>query len=173
MDHRHATTHPTWTSLADFVQPTEPKPARGEGVVESADLRIGEESTDSVIFTVVYHLTGNVTATVAEEYRITPDAVDGAWQIDAPDVSKTRVLFPALVNDGAHDLEVDTQRGMLEAHRHGCVLRWDVTSPEGVLLRKEGATVPSHNGYVRAIVGEVLRLRAPLTWRLTLQKENP
>ena len=45
------------------------------------------------------------------------DAVDGAWRVDAPNITQMRVLFPALVNDGARDLEVNTKQGILEEHR--------------------------------------------------------
>jgi hypothetical protein len=168
-----ATTRPTWTSLADFVNPIEPKPAKGEGVVESADLHVDSESPDAVSFTLQYHLRDEgKTAAVEEQYNVTPDAVDGAWRVDAPEVSQMRVLFPALVNNGAHDLAVNTQQGVLEEHRDGGVLRFEVTSPGNVLLRREGPTVPCHNGFMRAIVGEVSRLKAPVTWRITLNNER-
>jgi hypothetical protein len=167
-----ATTRPTWKSLADYVNPTEPKPARGEGTVESVDLRVNSESPDAVSFDMVYHLGGKTPARVLEQYTVTPNAVDGAWGLDAPSITQMRVLFPALVNNGAHALDVETKRGMLAEHREGCVLGFEVTSPGNVLLRQEGPTIPCHNGYMRPVVGEVSRLGAPVRWRMTLGKER-
>ncbi len=167
-----ATTRPTWTSLADFVNPTEPKPAKGDSVVESVDLAVDQESPESVAFALRYHLRGKDQCTVQEQYQLTPDAVDGIWRVDAPSITQTRVIFPALVNDGAHDLDVGTKRGMLEVNREGSQLFWEVLDPDNVLLRREGPTVPNHNGYARAVVGEITRTRSPVTWRLTLENER-
>jgi hypothetical protein len=167
-----ATTRPTWTSLSDFVNPTEPKPAKGDGVVESADLQVDQASRDSVMFALTYHLRNPAgTATVQEQYHLTPDAVEGAWQVDAPSITQTRVVFPALVSDGAHDLDVETTRGTLESHRGGSVLTWKIESPE-VLLRIEGPAVPTHNGYVKRVIGEVSRTHAPVMWKMTLDREH-
>jgi hypothetical protein len=167
-----ATTRPTWTSLADFVNPTEPKPAAGEGAVESVDLRVETETPESVAFTLQYHLRGKESAMVEEQYDVSPGAVDGAWRVEAANVRQLRVLFPALVNDGAHDLQVNTQQGALEEHRDGGVLRFEVVSPTNVLLHKEGPSVPCHNGFMRAVVGEITRLKSALVWRITLANER-
>jgi hypothetical protein len=166
------TTRPAWTSLADFGNGVEPKPVKGEGVVESVDLHVDSESPQSVAFTLRYHLHGAETATVEEQYVVTPGAVDGAWRVDAPDITQLRVLFPALVNDGAHDLGVNTQQGVLEEHRDGGVLRFEIVNPPNVLLRREGPAVPCHNGLMRAVVGEVSRLKSALVWRITLENER-
>jgi hypothetical protein len=159
-------------SLSDFVQPVEPKPAAGEGVVESVDLSVDHEAVDSVEFILQYNLRGKETCAVQEHYVVNPDAVDGTWNLGVPDLTQTRVIFPALVNDGANDLAVATKRGLLEVHRGGCVMYWEVTKPDNVLLRQEGPRVPSHNGYMRAVIGEISRTRAPVSWHLTLEKDR-
>jgi hypothetical protein len=162
-----------WQSLADFVQPVEPKPARGERVVESADLDIQSEQRDSVKFDLRYKLAGENFA-VQEEYWLKPDEVTGSWKLVGDSLpAQTRISIPALVNDGAKDLEVKPGTGTLESHRDGGMLTWQILSPgHKVDLKLAGPSVPNHNGYARSVVGDLPGNTRSVDWRITLEQEK-
>jgi hypothetical protein len=174
-----ASTSPTtrgaeqWRSLADFVQGVEPKPERGERPVQSVDLDIQSEQPDSVKFNLRYQLSGEKVA-VQEEYWVKPDEITGAWKLlgdSAP--PQTRVLIPALVNDGANDLEIKPGMGTVECHREGAVLTWQILSPaHKIELTLDGPKVVNHNGYARAVVGELPDSTRSVDWRITLENEK-
>jgi hypothetical protein len=162
-----------WRSLADFVQPVEPKPARGERVVERTDLEIQSEQRDSVKLNLRYKLAGEKFA-VQEEYWVKPDEVTGSWKLVGDQLpQQTRISIPALVNDGAKDLEVKPGVGTLESHREGGVLTWQILSPaHKVDLKLDGPRVPNHNGYARAVVGDLPDNTRSVDWRTTLEQER-
>ena len=53
--------------------------------------------------------------------ELTPDQIEGSWQLQGGTPSATRVLFPALVNDGAKDLETKTEGAKLEAAKESAL----------------------------------------------------
>ena len=166
------TTQPTWRGLADYVNPTEPKPTKGEKVVQSVDLDVANESPDNVAFTLQYHL-GDGDRAVQEQYEVHPDEVVGSWQLAGFSPGAKRVIFPVLVNNGREDLSVQLDHGILEAHREGCVLRWIPAAGDNQInLRLSGPVVENHNGFVRAVIGDFPAAAREIDWRLTLENEK-
>jgi hypothetical protein len=161
-------TNGRWMSLGDFVNATQPKPERGEGVVASTDLAIQTQAPRRVSFNLTYHLLG--AGDVAESYSISPDQVEGKSELRGNRTGKTRVLFPVLVNDGSQDLPVKVSAGRITEKRDDSVLNWQIISPLDISLSVQGPRIPCHNGYMQAAIGDLPDKTGRFTWRLTLER---
>src|SRR5258705_345057 len=107
---------------------------------------------------------------VQEDYTVSADGVEGATRIlgDAK-IMATRIVFPALVNDGANDTKVTLDADRLEIERDGGALTWEVTSPPGLKLQIDGPRIPTHNGYVQAVHADLPTDGREAKWRIKLQ----
>lgn len=184
-----------WRSIASFgtrrapsTRATTRAAAADDRSVTSATLKVESRSKDRVEFNIQYVITGDhVTRDVEESYAISADGVEGSSTL-ASDGS-TRLVFPALVNDGARDTRVDIDRSTLAIARLGApllapaaskettakpggTLVWEVLSPAGLSLARVGPQIVTHNGYVQAVAAELPAGSASVRWRLTLEP-NP
>jgi hypothetical protein len=136
----------------------------------NAQLRVSEESPQRVQFSVAYEPQGAGALPVREDYLVTADGVEGTTQVSSNGSAiAARVVFPALVNDGANDTQVKLETNHLSIRRDGGELDWQIIEPAGLTLKFEGPRIPTHNGYVQAAVADLPANTWEVKWRLTLQ----
>jgi hypothetical protein len=165
-----------WRGLAQFRIPHMPpnggQPDPEAPLVKRAELKVTEETPLRVAFSMAYELAGAESRAVEESFVITKDGIAGTATVRGETTpASTRALFPALVNDGAKDLEVEVAGGQVVARRDGATLKWEVVEPAGVTLKLTGPPVATRNGYVRAVVGDLPGASPRLRWKLTLRTQ--
>ncbi|MEA2736140.1 MAG: hypothetical protein QOE14_2591 [Humisphaera sp.] len=163
-----------WRGLAQYhlvhAPPKGEQPNPNEPIVKNAELIVADEKSDRVAFTVKYELAGEGARPVEESFVITKDGVGATSAIrgDAP-LAATRALFPALVNDGANDVETSANANKLTVRRPGGALTWKIVEPANVALQLTGPRVATHNGCVQACVGDLPSAAPQVQWKVTLQ----
>lgn len=158
-----------WRSLADFN-----RPGKGVGTVAGAELPKKTGRGDKAEFTVRYDTSGEGARPLEERYTVTEDGVEVTAQLGGEGVAPqaTRVQFPALVSDGAKDTNLSIKGNRATVRHSGSTLTWEVVSPKGAQLKLEGQRVPTHNGYVQALVADLPSGTREVTWRLRLESEG-
>ena len=162
-----------WRGLAQFhifhkpEQGEEANPA--DQIVKGAELTVTEEKPQRVAFSVEYGLAGDGARPVKESFVLTKDAVQGTSAVQGDKPAMTRALFPAFVHDGEKESPVTVAGSKVTMQRGGATLTWEVTDPAAVQLELIGPQVVTHNGYVRAVVGELPNAAPQLKWKLVLQ----
>jgi hypothetical protein len=148
-------------SLADFNLGALNGIARpyGPGIVLGADLRIlnpPSAPNDTVSFLIRYALDGDGAEPLEEQYTVSAKGVELVSRLTgkAP-VRRTRLIFPALVNDGKADTQVSVDGSRLSIARKGGKLSCQVVSPEGVSLRLDPGRFPNHNGRVQPAIADL------------------
>lgn len=157
-----------WTSLADYSG------QKGAAhAVTAADLSIGDCSPAKISFDLNYHLSDSADSGVqlSHRYTITSDGVMCEEALNPP-ARNQRLLFPALVNDGAHDLHATISGDTASIDDDGSVLMWKVLSPpSGVTMKLEGPRVICHNGYMQSVIATwpATGKSDPLRWQIHLE----
>ena len=162
-----------WRGLAQFHLFHKPK--EGEDAtpaaqfVKDAELAVTAERPDRVAFTIKYDLAGDGARPMEESFVLTKDGVAGASAIRGEKPATTRALFPAFIHDGEKESPVNITGNKVTTQRGGATMTWEVVDPAGVKLELYGPQIVTHNGYVRAAVGELPNGATQLKWKLTLQ----
>ncbi len=161
---------PKWHSLADtrFPAPNPNNPA----IVKTSELSLGAPKPGQVDFAVKYNLTGPSMRPVEEIYRVNASGVEVTTRLPDGNLGPTRLVFPALVSDGARDTEITLNGSRATIRRVGGVLNWDVLSPRGLKVTLEGARVPTRNGYIQTLAVELPPGTREVRWHADLQPDN-
>jgi hypothetical protein len=167
-----------WIGLADFhrshpppnLKPGTAQPASepAERVVKATELTVRRESADRVIFSITYDLDGPGAAPINCDYEVSSDGVMCEQQIALAGERGARIVFPAMVNDGARDTQVDIREGAVNVSRTGGTLHLELIEPKASALALMGPRVPTHNGYLRAVVANLRPRQTGSTWKISL-----
>ena len=164
-----------WRGLAQYHLPHPPpndqQPDPDAQVVTGAELKVTQQSPRRVAFSIAYELAGTDARAVTESFIVTADGVEATSAVAGEAPAATRALFPVLVHDGQSDLPARVDGSTLTARRGDAELTWEVVEPAGVNLQIFGPHVATHNGHVRAVVGELPGAATQLKWKLTLHPE--
>jgi hypothetical protein len=162
-----------WVGLCDFhrFEPTpKSKPKPGEkppaekpqrvvkGVTVSVD-PIGERAS----FQIKYELDGPDAAMVAQRYDVSPQGVECTEHVAG---EACRFALPVLIDDGARRTEIKLTENYIAVTRAGGRLTVRGVNPV-MNLSLEGPHIPTHNGYVQAVVSGEIGDTA--TWQATLE----
>jgi hypothetical protein len=171
-----------WRSLAQFpvhhietrARKGSANPPKNESLpahVAAVDLKITGQSSDRVAFTLNYQLQGDDARPVEETYALSAAGVEGTAHIagDTPPVA-CRVVFPALIFDGARPTDIAFDGNKLTITRKGGKLTWEIDAP--IQLQLTGPATVTHNGYVRAVAAELPAGVREVKWKLTLEPET-
>jgi hypothetical protein len=181
-----------WHSLGEFgvpppKNPNPTQPADPGPVTEDVDVEVKDQTKDRIAFLVRYHTAGQGARTVEEHYVISKSGLEGTQRITGSAPSATRVVFPALVHDGARPTDVQIDGATVRIKRAGALTRdltsenkdwltkpggsmsWTLQSPPGVELSLNGPQIVTHNGYVQAVRGELPTGTREIKWKLTLE----
>lgn len=159
---------PDWVSLADFVGPHF-TPTLLPRTVASAALDAVHLETGRAAFTVRYALSGDGARPVEEHYTVSADGVEVISRTGGA-VAPMRVVFPALVSDGAHDIPLTVTTNKATARLADGETTWEVLAPEHVTLALSGPRIPTHNGWVRALSADLPSGTREIRWRLSFPK---
>ncbi len=160
-----------WRSLADFQNAKFAAKDNKAATVAPVDLSVLLQRAERVVFTVRYGLQGEGARPLEEKYSVTASGVEVVTQVGgATAPAATRVLFPVLVSDGAKDTRISLSGSRATIYHAGTALTWEVVSPQGARLALEGPRVPTHNGYVQALVADLPDAAREVRWRLHLEK---
>lgn len=140
---------------------------QGRPTVAETKLSVLEETADRVRLAVEFRLTGHGARPIRESWTVEADGVEGTSELPEG-AEQTRVIFPALISDGAVDFSVTVTGSRLTIRRDGGELTWEVTEPRGVELRKDESRQVTQNGFVQKIYGELPRGAAKVKWKLRL-----
>ncbi len=157
-----------WRSLAEtrhhlFDNPNTP------ALVESDALSGIREGARQAAFTVRYNLKNMSASAVEEEYTVSSAGVEVVTRLLAEAAPlQTRLVFPALVSDGARDTSVAIEGARAVIQRRGGTLTWQALAPEGLRAALEGPRVATRNGFVQALVAELPAGTREARWRLSL-----
>jgi hypothetical protein len=164
-----------WRNLGDF----------GTG----AELLVHEQSAERVRFSIKYETAGDAARVIEEEYSVSKAGVEGVQRISAGAPPAVRVIFPALVNDGARATEIQIQQNKATIARRGAttreigdaektwftkpggVLTFELTSAADAKLALTGPELVTHNGSVRALVADLPPGTKELKWKMTLDPD--
>lgn len=157
-----------WLSLADFDRSGKEDDTR---TVAGADVSVHAEQEDRAEFTILYGLRGEGSRRLEERYTVTETGVEVTVRLGSGTVpAATRILFPALVSDGAADTDLTLDGSHATIRHSGSTLTWEVLSPKGARLTAEGPRVPTHNGYLQALVSDLPAGTREVRWRLRLER---
>jgi hypothetical protein len=162
-----------WRGLAQFHifhKPRDGEEANAaDQIVKAAELTVKDEKVDHVAFSVKYDLAGDGARPVEESFVLTKDGVEGVSAAAGDKPAVTRALFPAFIHDGEKESPATIAGNKVTTQRGSATLTWEVTDPPNVKLELTGPQIATHNGYVRAVVGELPNVAPQLKWKLTLQ----
>lgn len=182
---KNADTDAVWRSLGDARLRVVPKPAPAPAAaappveapapsplsqVLNAGLTVRQETPQRVEFSVRYELQGEGLRPVEEDYIVTADGtVEVATRIggDTPP-AQSRLLFPALMSDGARELDLLLDGARAVISRPGGALEWEVLSPTGLNVRLDGPRIPSRNGWMQGVMAPLPPGTREARWRLRL-----
>jgi hypothetical protein len=168
----------SWRSLADFDIALSGIDAKGNAVpgamiIQSSDLDIILERPERVAFTLRSILKGSGTRTVDEAYTVAASGVDVRTVLGGDIPASTRVVFPVLVSDGATDTRVAVYREHAEVRSAGTMLSWELLAPPaGSGLTFEGPRIPTHDGFLQALVADLPAGTREVRWRVRLRPET-
>jgi hypothetical protein len=160
-----------WNSLADARRPA-PNP-NNPAIVESSELIVEAPTPLRVSFTVRYKLAGPGMRPLDETYTVDATGVEVATRLIGDSaVAQTRLLFPALVSDGARDSRITINGSQATITRPGGTLIWQALAPAGLRPALEGPRIATRNGYVQALVVDLPAGTREARWRVNLQPET-
>ncbi len=184
---KNADSDALWRSLGDARLRVVPRPAPASAAgtppapapppppqVMSAALTVRQETPQRVEFSVRYELQGEGLRPVEEDYIVTTDGtVEVATRLggDTPP-AQSRLVFPALMSDGARELGLLLDGSRAVISRPGGVLEWEVLSPAGLNVRLDGPRIPSRNGWMQAVMAPLPPGTREARWRLRLSPET-
>jgi len=156
-----------WRSLAEtrhhlFDNPNKP------ALVESDALSNIRESAGQVAFTVRYNLKNMSASAVEEEYTVSSVGIEVVTRLVGTGIEQARLVFPALVSDGARDTRISIEGARVEIERQGGKLTWQAVAPEGLRAVLDGPRVATRNGFVQALVADLPAATREARWRLSL-----
>jgi hypothetical protein len=155
-----------WVSLADFNRfepPPKPKPgttapaAEPQRIVKQTDLTVDDAaaSPQQVKFTLRYTLDGPDARAVTEQYDLSSAGVRCRQDVEGGANGTLRLVFPALVNDGARDTKITDTPGRLTITRAGGTLDLTVIDPPRLTLKLDGPRLVTHHGYVQPAAAQL------------------
>ncbi len=160
-----------WHSLAEARNRTSIK--NNPPIVETDDLTIASVTPTRVAFSVRYGLKGAGLHPLEESYIVDASGVDVTTQLQSPAApAQMRLLFPALVSDGARDTDVKIDGAKVTIHRVGGTLIWRALAPAGLRPTLEAPRVATRNGYVQALVAPLPPGTREAHWHLDLQPDG-
>jgi hypothetical protein len=158
-----------WIGLGDFV-------IGHPDHIKSVSLQVTHIEAHNVAFAVDYALDGpgEDSRHIVESYTIADGAVECDDRIvGGSPIAALRVCFPALVNDGAKDTNLSIDGPKATIDNRGSVLTWQIQAPPADLgLALQDPPIPTHNGYVRALIGQIPSTVPEVRWQITMT-ENP
>jgi hypothetical protein len=138
-----------WQSLADYSSD------QRSTHVGSAELSVGDCSPADVAFQITFKLVGGANADdcrLAQSYVLGSKGVECQEDLLSP-LKNVRVLFPALVSDGAADTRIAIGENTASIDNHGSILTWKILSaPQTIHLKLAGPRIVCHNGYMEPLV---------------------
>ncbi|MBW3637073.1 MAG: hypothetical protein KY445_11530 [Armatimonadetes bacterium] len=162
----------TWHSLADArLAPSKPNPSNPP-LVQSSEVTIESQSPTQVSFSIKYALSGPNMRPVEEKYVVNASGVDVTTRLADGVDGLTRLMFPALVSDGARDTQITLIGPRATIRRAGGILNFHAISPQGLTPRLEGPRIATRNGYVQALVADLPAGTREVRYRLDLAPEN-
>lgn len=158
-----------WSSLADarFPAPNPNNPA----IVKSSDLSIQTETPAQVTFSLKYNLSGPNMRPIEEKYSVDAAGVDVTTRLSDGAAVPMRLMFPALVSDGANETEIAINGSHVVINRRGGTLIWEALSPTGLAPRLEGPRVATRNGWMQALVADLPPGTREARWRVNLEPD--
>jgi hypothetical protein len=109
---------------------------------------------------------------IEEKYTLSADGVTVTTRLLDNLNIPTRLVFPALVSDGAVDTEITLDRARAIIRRRGGTLVWQAQSPAGLIAKLEGPRVPTRNGYIQTLAVELPAGTREVSWHLDLQADT-
>jgi hypothetical protein len=142
-------------------------------VVQSSDLSVILERPERVAFTLRSVLKGSGTRTIDDTYTVSASGVDVRSVLSGDVPAATRVVFPVLVSDGATDTRVTVHQERAEVRSAAATLTWELLGPSAASgLTFEGPRIPTHDGYLQALVADLPAGTREVRWRVRLQPET-
>ncbi len=156
--------------------------------VELTDVALAEGSLPSVAFTLRYELERvkpravwpkdpkpeelrdilpGSKRVVTEQYTVSAEGVRRVDHVESAPAAQ-RFEFPAMVWDGARDIQPVAEDGKLVVHRAGGELTLVLTSPAGMKLTLVAPKLATHNGYVEAAVAPLAKADESVDWTVKL-----
>jgi hypothetical protein len=142
-----------WETLAGAAKP-------------KAELKISEQTAGRAAFAVTYAIVGR---TVTESYVVSAEGVELTSGMTGA-AAGARAILPALVDDGKEPTTVKLDGALGAITLRGSTLKAQVLEPAGVKLALAGDKVACHNGYMRAMEGDLPAGTVAVKWRLTLEQ---
>jgi hypothetical protein len=145
--------------------------------VASTDLIVLLERPERVAFTVRSVLAGPGARPVEESYTVSASGVDVRSVLGGAEApAATRIVFPALVSDGAADTRIEVARSgdpSAAVHAGGAALTWTLNAPTGASpLTLDGTRLATHDGYLQAYAAELPAGTREVRWSVRLQTEK-
>ena len=157
-----------WLSLSQFAMKRE----NYGRIVRLVELKIEEQAHGRVEFRVSYLLEGPGARLIEERYLIDASGVEVRSHIGGDDAPPSaRVIFPALVSDGARKTEVKTDGSRMTIRHQGAVLTWQVLEPDDVKIRLAPPDIVTHAGFVRLAAAELPKSSRAARWKITIDED--
>jgi hypothetical protein len=160
-----------WHSLSETRNRSATK--NNPPVVERDDLAVHSVTPQQVVFTVSYALKGPGLRPLQEQYAVDASGVDVVTRLGGTSTPfQTRLLFPALVSDGARDTQIAIDGARAEIRRQGGTLIWQALGPAGLTTTLDGPRVATRNGYTQALVTELPPGTREAHWHVNLKPDT-
>jgi hypothetical protein len=168
---KNSATEEGWRSLADTRYGVNVK--NDPPIVERADLEVHSETPQQVVFSINYALKGPGLHPLEEHYTVTAAGVEVVTRLGGNATpTQTRLVFPALVSDGARDTQIKIEGSRVTITRPGGTLIWEALSPTGLRPTLEGPRVATRNGYVQPLVADLPAGTREARWRVRLEPDT-
>ncbi|MCS7192547.1 MAG: hypothetical protein NZ937_06160 [Armatimonadetes bacterium] len=143
----------------------QPLAGMGREQILNTTVNVHETNPKKVKFSIRYELNRPQVQAVVETYELTSDSVQVNAEVIG-NVSKLLVRFPAMAFEGQRASRIQVIGNSVSVQIDDSRQTFRIEEPKNVSLRRTGRWIPSRNGYLEPIEGEVGSNRVTYTLQL-------